>query len=97
MKRSADGKEFTPLTLDTPSAFVQTKPGEVIKHGAIKMIEEEGFPTYKDPFNKGRLIVVFNVQFPESLPAEASRKIASALHYTLPKTTSSKDKGQNQK
>ena len=66
-------------TLDKRQIVIQTKPGEVIKHGAIKMILEEGFPTYKDPFNKGRLIVVFNVEFPESLTHDAARKIAQGL------------------
>ncbi len=39
-------------------------PGEVVKHGAMKMVPEEGFPTFRDRFNKGRLIIVFNVEFP---------------------------------
>ena len=59
--------------------LITTKPGEVIKHGAIKMIQNEGFPTYRDPFNKGRLIVVFNVNFPESLTADDAKKISNAL------------------
>ena len=52
-------------TLDKRDIIIQTKPGEVIKHGAIKMVPEEGFPTHRDPFNKGRLIIVFNVQVRE--------------------------------
>jgi len=41
-------------TLDDRKIVASTNPGQVMKHGAIKQVEGEGFPTYKDPFNKGR-------------------------------------------
>lgn len=50
-----------------------------MKHGSTKMIEGEGFPTHRDPFNKGRLIVVFSVEFPESLSEANAKKIQAAL------------------
>jgi len=77
-------------TLDKRDIIIQTKPGEVIKHGAIKMVPEEGFPTHKDPFNKGRLIIVFNVQFPDQISPDAAKKIASALP-KVPKPDSPKN------
>jgi DnaJ family protein A protein 1 len=67
-------------TLDNRSIVVSTKPGEqVIKHGCTRMIENEGFPTHRDPFHKGRLIIVFNVDFPDSLTEANAKKIAAAL------------------
>jgi DnaJ family protein A protein 2 len=42
-------------------------------------VEGEGFPTHRDPFNKGRLIVVFNVVFPDSLTESNAKKIATFL------------------
>ena len=67
-------------TLDGRTVLLQVKPGEaVIKHGAMKTVAEEGFPTHRDPFNKGRLIVVFNVVFPESLSADTAKKLAKLL------------------
>ena len=66
-------------TLDNRDIIIHTKPGEIIKHGALKVVNEEGFPKYKDPFNKGRLIICFNVVFPESLTEDAAKKIASSL------------------
>jgi len=39
-------------------------PGEVIKHGDVKCIMNEGMPTHKNPFEKGRLIITFAVTFP---------------------------------
>lgn len=77
-------------TLDNREIVLQTKPGEVMKHGALKMILDEGFPTYKNPFTKGRLLVVFSVEFPESLTADAVKKISSALPRP-PKPTASAD------
>jgi len=38
--------------------------GEVMKHKETKCIMNEGMPTHKNPFEKGRLIITFMVQFP---------------------------------
>ena len=66
-------------TLDSRSIIMSTKPGEIIKHGSMKCIEGEGFPTHRDPFNKGRLICIFSVDFPESLSEGNAKKIREAL------------------
>jgi DnaJ family protein A protein 1 len=66
-------------TLDDRRIVISTKPGEVVKHGDIKMVEGEGFPTHRDPFNKGRLIVIFNVVFPDSLTEANAKKLAAFL------------------
>ena len=66
-------------TLDSRSIIMSTKPGEIIKHGSMKCIEGEGFPTHRDPFNKGRLICIFSVEFPESLSEGNAKKIREAL------------------
>jgi DnaJ-class molecular chaperone len=77
------GMKRTLKTLDGRHIIIATKPGEVVKHGDIKMVDGEGFPTHRDPFNKGRLILVFNVVFPDTL-TEANAKKMAAL---LPKVT----------
>ena len=77
-------------TLDNRDITFKTSPGEVIKHGDLKMILDEGFPTHRDPFSKGRLIIVFNVIFPDSLTEEAAKKIASGLP-KVPKPNPSPD------
>jgi len=77
-------------TLDNREIVITTKPGEVMKHGAIKTVADEGFPTYKNPFTKGRLIVVFSVDFPETITADAAKKIAAALP-KVPKVTVSSE------
>ncbi len=51
--------------------------GEVIKHGDVKCVYGEGMPTYKNPFEKGNLIVQFVVHFPPSnfiAPGKVSSK-----------------------
>lgn len=39
--------------------------GEVIKNSDIRCIMGEGMPQYKNPFEKGRLVIQFTVKFPE--------------------------------
>ncbi|XP_041378865.1 LOW QUALITY PROTEIN: dnaJ homolog subfamily A member 1-like [Gigantopelta aegis] len=47
-------------TLDDRKLVVQTLPGEVIKHGDVKVVLNEGMPQYRNPFDKGRLVIKFN-------------------------------------
>lgn len=68
------GFQRTITTLDQRSLVITCIPGEVIKHGVIKCILNEGMPHYKNPFEKGRLIVQFLVKFPERInPAQAAQ------------------------
>merc|ERR1712209_338661 len=61
-------------TLDDRNLIIQTIPGECIKTGDLKCVYGEGMPTYRNPFEKGKLIIQFNVEFPESLDPEADRR-----------------------
>ena len=59
--------------------FVHNYPfklGEFIKPNDIKCVLNEGMPMYKNPFEKGRLIINFNVKFPEKNEIEIKAKIA---------------------
>ncbi|XP_023029781.1 dnaJ heat shock protein family (Hsp40) member A4-like [Leptinotarsa decemlineata] len=66
-------------TLDDRDLVITNLPGEVIKHGDVKCIMNEGMPQYKNPFEKGRLIVQFWVQFPKTLPPEIIPALENAL------------------
>ncbi|KAJ8929114.1 hypothetical protein NQ314_018228, partial [Rhamnusium bicolor] len=66
-------------TLDDRDLVVTVLPGEVVKHGDVKCVLNEGMPQYKNPFEKGRLIVQFWVQFPKTLPPEIIPAIENAL------------------
>ncbi len=39
--------------------------GSVLKHGDYRMIADEGMPRYRQPFEKGRLLISFVVDFPQ--------------------------------
>lgn len=58
------------------------KPGDVVKPGDIRMIPEEGMPFHGNPFTKGRLFVVFKVEFPA--PGTFDRAQLKALEAVLP-------------
>merc|ERR1719430_588093 len=54
-------------TLDERTLVIQTVRGEVTKTGDLKMVRGEGMPQYRNPFEKGRLIIQFNVIFPPAV------------------------------
>jgi len=68
-------------TLDDRTLVVSTIPGEVIQHGDMKSIDNEGMPRHKNPFEKGRLIVAFEVKFPTDgwLPAKKLAELEAIL------------------
>lgn len=66
-------------TLDDRDLVITALPGEIVKHGDVKCILNEGMPQYKNPFEKGRLIVQFWVQFPKTLPPEVIPALENAL------------------
>merc|ERR1712213_288191 len=73
------GFKKTVPTLDDRTLVIQTVPGEVIKTGDLKCVYGEGMPTYRNPFEKGKLIIQFKVDFPESLPPEVAEQLAKIL------------------
>merc|ERR1719471_1254711 len=74
------GMKKTIKTLDDRTLVIQTVRGEVIKTGDVKQVQGEGMPYYRNPFEKGRLLMQFNVVFPANLePA-----MADALSKILP-------------
>jgi DnaJ homolog subfamily A member 1 len=66
-------------TLDERELVLSTIPGEVVKHGDVKYIDGEGMPQYKNPFEKGRLLVQFFVNFPKKIPADACVSLGACL------------------
>lgn len=67
-------------TLDQRDLVITSLPGEVIKDNEIKCVMGEGMPEYKNPFEKGRLIIQFNVIFPNAIPTE----LVASLEQCLP-------------
>ena len=52
-------------TLDNRWLKIKTVPGEVIKPKDVRVVMDEGMPTYGRSFQKGKLFVEFHVTFPE--------------------------------
>ncbi|XP_028306924.1 dnaJ homolog subfamily A member 4 [Gouania willdenowi] len=59
------GFRKTIQTLDNRMLIITSESGEVIKHNDIKYVQNEGMPLYKEPFEKGQLLIHFQVEFPE--------------------------------
>src|SRR5690606_37998804 len=59
------GTKFTVPHLDGRTLVVTSKPGEVIRPGSVKFIENEGMPRHRDPFTKGKLLIKFEIEFPQ--------------------------------
>merc|ERR1711862_1043142 len=74
------GMRKTIKTLDDRTLVIQTVRGEVIKTGDIKQVQGEGMPHYRNPFEKGRMLIQFNVVF----PANIEPSMAEALSKILP-------------
>jgi len=74
------GFKFFFKHLDGRVLLIKSAPGQIIKPGETKVIDGEGMPHYKNPFEKGRLIIKFDVEFPASIKAD----LFPALQKVLP-------------
>ncbi|XP_069100401.1 dnaJ homolog subfamily A member 4-like [Pleurodeles waltl] len=59
------GFKKTIQTMDNRTLVITSRQGEVITHGSLKSVFNEGMPIYRDPFQRGTLIIQFMVRFPE--------------------------------
>jgi len=73
------GFKKTVPTLDDRTLVIQTVAGEVIKPNDLKCVYGEGMPTYRNPFEKGKLIVKFAIDFPEGLDPHVAQKLEALL------------------
>lgn len=73
------GFTFVVDHLDGRQLLVKSQPGEVIVPDAVKAIEDEGMPFHRNPFQKGRLFIMFEVEFPKQLGAPQMQVLASVL------------------
>ncbi|KAL4695621.1 hypothetical protein H8959_000716 [Pygathrix nigripes] len=53
-------------TLDNRTIVITSHPGQIVKHGDIKCVLNEGMSIYRRPHEKGRLIIEFKENFPEN-------------------------------
>ncbi|KAF7825212.1 dnaJ protein-like protein 1 [Senna tora] len=82
------GFHFVLTHLDGRQLLIKSNPGEVIKPGQYKAINDEGMPHRSRPFMKGQLYIQFNVDFPESgfLSPDQCRLLESVLPPKMSRT-----------
>ncbi|VAI47857.1 unnamed protein product [Triticum turgidum subsp. durum] len=76
------GFQFVLTHLDGRQLLIKSNPGEIIKPGQHKAINDEGMPQHGRPFMKGRLFVEFSVEFPE--PGVLTPSQCKSLEKILP-------------
>lgn len=82
------GFEWKVTHLDGREIIIQSKPGEIIQAEAdharpfVKIVPGEGMPSHGNPFVKGDLYVLFQVEFPKD--NELSEDQVAALKKLLP-------------
>ncbi|XP_010248011.1 PREDICTED: dnaJ protein homolog 2-like [Nelumbo nucifera] len=81
------GFQFALTHLDGRQLLIKSNPGEVIKPGQYKAINDEGMPHHQRPFMKGRLYIEFSVDFPDT--GVLSPDQCRTLETILPPRTSS--------
>jgi DnaJ family protein A protein 2 len=67
--------------LDGRVLKIESPSGSVVKPEAVRAIEGEGMPFHGNPFTKGRLFIIFKVEFPATLAPGA----VNALRAVLPR------------
>jgi DnaJ family protein A protein 2 len=73
------GFEFVLTHLDGRTLLIKSNPGEIIKPGDVKEIAGEGMPMWKQPFDKGLLIIKFSIKFPEAISPDAAKVLQKVL------------------
>ncbi len=89
LREALCGFEWKITHLDQREVVIQSKPGEVIRPQAnadwsapfCKIVPGEGMPSHGNPFVKGDLYVLFQVDFPEdgAIPPEAVASLKQLL------------------
>jgi len=81
LSEALTGYEFTITHMDGRVLVIRSQPGEIVKPGDIRVIENEGMPQYKSPFDKGRLYLKLDILFPTAaqLTPDVLKKIEALL------------------
>lgn len=73
---------FTFTHLDQRVIKCESRPGEIIKPEDIRVVQGEGMPVHGSPFTKGRLFIIFKVEFPA--PGSLTPTQVKTLEAVLP-------------
>lgn len=78
------GFKFSITHLDGRVLVVKSKEGEITKPGDIRVIEHEGMPNQKNPFQKGKLYIQFEIEFPPDNSIDTASIKVLAKHLPQP-------------
>eukprot|EP00992_Anisonema_acinus_P011129 TRINITY_DN7156_c0_g1_i1.p1 TRINITY_DN7156_c0_g1~~TRINITY_DN7156_c0_g1_i1.p1 ORF type:complete len:397 (-),score=64.76 TRINITY_DN7156_c0_g1_i1:195-1385(-) len=73
------GFQFPLTHLDGRILLVKSTPDAITSSGSTMCIPNEGMPKHKNPFDKGALLIKFDVEMPTSLTPDALAAIAKVL------------------
>jgi len=76
---SLTGFEFSFEHLDGRIIKVTSTPGTVYPHQCFKSIQDEGFPTHRNPFVRGNLYIEFIVQWPAKIDSKFKAQLTKIL------------------
>lgn len=86
LSEALTGYCFTIQHLDGTTKLIRSTPGEIVKPGDIKTVEELGMPIFRTPYRFGNLFINFEVEFPS--PHSFSAKQVATLRSILPQPES---------
>jgi len=64
LNESLTGFTRSITTLDKREIAITAVPGEFVQHEGVKVAAGEGMPIYRNPFEKGNLVITFEVEYP---------------------------------
>merc|ERR1712007_232059 len=73
------GLEREIVHLDGHVVQFRVPRGSVVRPGSVLSIEGEGMPLREVPSSAGRLLVLFEINFPRVIPVDAARKLELVL------------------
>eukprot|EP01006_Ploeotia_vitrea_P028910 TRINITY_DN61548_c0_g2_i1.p1 TRINITY_DN61548_c0_g2~~TRINITY_DN61548_c0_g2_i1.p1 ORF type:complete len:418 (+),score=77.02 TRINITY_DN61548_c0_g2_i1:82-1335(+) len=79
LREALCGFAFPVEHLDKRILLVKSTPGEMIKPGQTKAIPNEGMPQKGNPFDKGQLLIKFEIEMPDTLTDEQLKVLAKVL------------------
>ena len=57
-------------------SLCRSQPGNVVKPGKTMAIPNEGMPKHRNPFDKGSLLIVMDVEMPDTLSADVLKQLS---------------------
>jgi DnaJ homolog subfamily A member 2 len=79
LSEALTGLTFKFKHLDGRTIVASSKEGSVIKPEHVLEIKGEGMPKWKSPFDKGNLLIQFEVEFPKKIPTQMKEKLEEIL------------------